>query len=108
MSAAACKRFFHLSPGADTRAGALVRCGSSPGRPLRCAVAGAGRMAAAAPVRHEVNDLETVSRNGPNVGEHEGSIPRRYCFNFSRKCLRNLATLGATTAWQYGWYGLRE
>ena len=22
------------------------------------------------------------------------------------KCLRNLATLGATTAWQYGWVGL--
>lgn len=23
-----------------------------------------------------------------------------------RNCLRNLATLGATTAWQYGWVGL--
>jgi len=31
----------------------------------------------------------------------------RYFFSFSRKCFRNFWTFGATTAWQYGWRGLR-
>jgi hypothetical protein len=149
MSGAACKRFLHLSPGADTRNCALAPRRSIPKKRLRRAadpIAAFGRGPGAL---HEVNDLDAVSRIGPNAGEHEGSIPsfrpanfrvsgrrglsesiteappsrrplsaapangppangsRRYFFNFSRKCLRNLATFGATTAWQYGWYGFR-
>jgi len=32
MSGAACKRFLHLSPGADTRGGAAAPCHPPPGK----------------------------------------------------------------------------
>ena len=74
MSGAACKRFFQLSPGADTRDYRLARRGFSPFEPAgerRCRFP---PTAIAARAQHEVNDLGTVSRISPNVGEHEGSI----------------------------------
>ena len=59
--------------------------------------------------RPRIVNQENLRGRGRSLGSLLSTpVPsRRYFLSFSRKCLRNLATFGATTNWQYGWRGLR-
>ena len=46
-------------------------------------------------------------RSAPPSCRGVKSMTYRYFLSFSRKCFLSLATLGATTNWQYDWRGLR-
>ncbi len=53
--------------------------------------------------------VSCVTEPQPDPGAAGGTPePAVYLFSCPTYCLRNLDTLGATTTWQYDWYGLRR
>ena len=76
----------------------------SPGAPLAHKLA---RDRGAGPFRRGTDAAKGLRADGKTRVCAPGACPQAVRLRRSRKCLRNFWTLGATTARQYGWEGLR-